>query len=445
MNWPKQSILIVTLILFAGCRSPWSGATARTKVDCVPAQKQDDAPAPSDPGIAAASHSVGSVHEPHAGTAARTALSGTAEHSIEAWLTRGHAAAERGDLEEAKGFYRQVVAEFPDHPVAHHRLAIIADRQNAFAAADVHYQVARRGKGQDADLLNDIGYSHLLRGDYAESERLLRQAIVLRPTHRDALNNLGHLFAKQGKYSAAASMLRLANPEAEAQAVLALHFPHGVHTTTIASSGSQLEVASLEPLCAPDLRPDGCPGEQTSAEVASRYESAAPDQAADPHASIPRVSLTEVISSEPAEHADVDGTVTSNLDGALRSRQRLPGAGASGAMIDFACALSEIHADQRPQHMANSLPAESVAARATAEFPRASDSIDPLESMPLWSPTSQAIANQVPQSGTGQFGAPQHPQAQQRPISISLPDTLPRTATGDDTRIYKEARKAGKY
>jgi hypothetical protein len=157
---------------------------------------------------------------------------------------------------------------------------------------------------------------------------------------------------------------------------------------------------------------------------------------------VPRVTLTEVTSSEPAEHANVGGTVTPNLDETLRTWQPLPRTVASGATIDYARALSDIDAEQPPRQVANSLPAGSVGATTTDDLSRASDSIDPLESMPLWSPASQGFANQARPSGTSQFGEPQYPA---RPISIGSSDTLERTATGNDKRIYKEARNAGEF
>ena len=48
------------------------------------------------------------------------------------------------------------------------------------------------------DLLSDLGYSYLLQGRHAESERCLLAATRANPQHRKTLDNLGLLYAKLG-------------------------------------------------------------------------------------------------------------------------------------------------------------------------------------------------------------------------------------------------------
>lgn len=96
--------------------------------------------------------------------------------TVQRLLERGHDADAHGRAQDAKMYYEQVLAEDPNQPDAHHRLAILADRAGDFPLAERHYQEALRGKPHDADVLNDLGYSYFLQGRAADSERYLALA-----------------------------------------------------------------------------------------------------------------------------------------------------------------------------------------------------------------------------------------------------------------------------
>ncbi|MCA9115430.1 MAG: tetratricopeptide repeat protein [Planctomycetaceae bacterium] len=137
--------------------------------------------------------------------------------SVASQLNQAHAAESAGRPEQAQKLYRQVLLEDPAHPVAHHRLGVIADQQEDYRTAEFHYQAALQASPYDADLLSDLGYSYLLQERPADSERTLRDALSIDPRHKRALNNLGLLYAKQGDESAALAVFRQAGSEAEAQ------------------------------------------------------------------------------------------------------------------------------------------------------------------------------------------------------------------------------------
>ncbi len=109
-------------------------------------------------------------------------------------LERGHDADAHGRTQEAKMYYQQALAEDPDQPDAHHRLAILADRAGDFPLALEHYQQALRGKPHDVDVLNDLGYSYFLQGRAADSERYLNQARQINPKHPHVSENLSLLY-----------------------------------------------------------------------------------------------------------------------------------------------------------------------------------------------------------------------------------------------------------
>ncbi len=135
-------------------------------------------------------------------------------------LNKGHAAFQQGTMSEAQTNYLAVVKRQPNHPVANHRLAVIADRQQDFATAERHYIAALSATPDDANLLNDMGYSYLLQSRYVDAERYLQLALQKNPTQAKAINNLGMIYGKQGQYDRALSLFRQTSSEAEAQAKL---------------------------------------------------------------------------------------------------------------------------------------------------------------------------------------------------------------------------------
>ena len=142
-------------------------------------------------------------------------------------LKEGKAALREGRLSDARRAFQQVIDEDPQNSFAHHRLAIIADRNHDFPNADGHYQAASDADPNNADLLSDFGYSKLLRQDLEGSETLIQKALVLDPSNQHALNNLGWLQAKRGDYSGALATFRKVGSDVEAEKKMAVLFPQG--------------------------------------------------------------------------------------------------------------------------------------------------------------------------------------------------------------------------
>lgn len=144
-------------------------------------------------------------------------------------LHQGHAAFQQGNLPEAQSKYFAVVQRQPNHPVANHRLGVIADRQQDYMTAQRYYFAALNASPNDPNLLNDIGYSFLLQSRYAEAENYLQGALQKNPKQSNAINNLGLLYAKQGQPDRALAMFRMTNSDAEAQAKVARLMPSGLN------------------------------------------------------------------------------------------------------------------------------------------------------------------------------------------------------------------------
>lgn len=142
--------------------------------------------------------------------------------TVQSLLERGHDADAHGRTQEAKMYYEEALAEDPNQPDAHHRLAILADRAGDFPRAEEHYRHALRGKPNDADVLNDLGYSCFLQGRAADSERYLNQARQIDPQHPHVSENLSLLYDPA---KAEEILLSVMGPR-QAQATLAQLFQH---------------------------------------------------------------------------------------------------------------------------------------------------------------------------------------------------------------------------
>lgn len=156
----------------------------------------------------------------------------TGQVEIAELLHKGQATFQQGNLPEAQSNYYAVVQRQPNHPVANHRLGVIADRQQDYQSAQRYYFTALQASPRDPNLLNDIGYSFLLQSRYGEAEQYLQAALRQNATQSHAINNLGLLYAKQGQADQALVMFRRTNSEAEAQAKLARLLPSGAGTVT---------------------------------------------------------------------------------------------------------------------------------------------------------------------------------------------------------------------
>ena len=86
---------------------------------------------------------------------------------------------------------------------AHNALGIIADMQGDHAAADLHYREALQIRPGFPILLNNMGYSRYLAEDWPGALTFIRQALDEDPDYKLAWQNLGLLYAREGKYTAA--------------------------------------------------------------------------------------------------------------------------------------------------------------------------------------------------------------------------------------------------
>ena len=100
-----------------------------------------------------------------------------------------------GNYGMAERYFRRAVEQHARDAEAWLGLAASYDRLRRFDFADRAYAEATRLAGPTVEILNNEGYSYMLRGDYARARAKLAQARRLDPNNRFVQNNLQLLAA----------------------------------------------------------------------------------------------------------------------------------------------------------------------------------------------------------------------------------------------------------
>jgi tetratricopeptide (TPR) repeat protein len=95
-----------------------------------------------------------------------------------------------GDYGLAEQHYRRAVEATRQNGSAWIGLAASYDRLGRFDLADLAYRHAIRLEGENYIILNNRGYSYLLRGDVRRARRLLERAMLLAPGDPTIANNI---------------------------------------------------------------------------------------------------------------------------------------------------------------------------------------------------------------------------------------------------------------
>ncbi len=96
----------------------------------------------------------------------------------------------RGEYGLAERYFREAVEKSPQDASSWIGLAASYDRLRRFDLADRAYREAIKLSGETAQILNNQGYSYLLRGNLAEAKAKLSRACALEPDNPTLLNNM---------------------------------------------------------------------------------------------------------------------------------------------------------------------------------------------------------------------------------------------------------------
>jgi Flp pilus assembly protein TadD len=96
----------------------------------------------------------------------------------------------RGNYGLAEHYYQEAVERAPRDATAWIGLAASYDHVGRFDLADRAYRAAIKLVGETTEILNDEGYSYILRGDLIRARRKLLKAYALEPNNPTVVNNL---------------------------------------------------------------------------------------------------------------------------------------------------------------------------------------------------------------------------------------------------------------
>ncbi|HEX8474744.1 MAG TPA: tetratricopeptide repeat protein [Pyrinomonadaceae bacterium] len=116
------------------------------------------------------------------------------------YLDEGRAALESGQLNEAIAALSRATSLEPRLAQAHSMLAVAYDRKGLRDRARSSYDRAIDINNNDAQALNNFGYSLYLGGNYRAAAERLKRAARLAPDDKRILNNLALAQCRLGKY-----------------------------------------------------------------------------------------------------------------------------------------------------------------------------------------------------------------------------------------------------
>jgi len=96
----------------------------------------------------------------------------------------------RGNFGLSQRYFKDAVEKAPKDVTAWVGLAASYDRLRRFDLADQAYRQAIRLGGETVQILNDQGYSYMLRGDLSGARRKFQKAYALDPGNVTIANNL---------------------------------------------------------------------------------------------------------------------------------------------------------------------------------------------------------------------------------------------------------------
>ncbi|WEX75764.1 tetratricopeptide repeat protein [Sinorhizobium numidicum] len=115
-------------------------------------------------------------------------------------ITTGKLQFKEKNYGKSYAIYKRAVAVFPEDPAAWLGFAASADMIGRFDNSDRAYQQLARMIGDNPVYYNNLGYSHLLRGDLPKARRYFLKAYELDPANETTARNL-ELMKNSVKYA----------------------------------------------------------------------------------------------------------------------------------------------------------------------------------------------------------------------------------------------------
>jgi Tfp pilus assembly protein PilF len=135
---------------------------------------------------------------------------------------------EHGHLDAAIGLFERARQLDAKRAKVARELAVLYDQAGADARALAEYQRALKETPKDPNLLNDLGYFYLSRGDASQAEKWFRAVLNRVPDHAIATGNLALALAEQGRYDEAYELFaQVTSPAAAHSNIGVIRLRHG--------------------------------------------------------------------------------------------------------------------------------------------------------------------------------------------------------------------------
>ena len=128
------------------------------------------------------------------------------QHSLT--LAQRHHAV--GELSEAKGIYRKILRDAPNHPITLHLMGVIAYQNRENDVALDFIKKALIIKPDYAEAHSNLGAVLRELGRLNDAEESYKKALSIKPDFAETHSNLGHVLHALGKFDEAADSLRKA-------------------------------------------------------------------------------------------------------------------------------------------------------------------------------------------------------------------------------------------
>lgn len=99
---------------------------------------------------------------------------------------------------------------------AYNGLGVLADLRNNFAEAQAWYRLAMLIEPRSPLVLNSLGYSHYMAGQWPEAERMYQRGVGYNTSYHPLWRNYGLLLSRMGRYEEAVSAFEQIEKRAEA-------------------------------------------------------------------------------------------------------------------------------------------------------------------------------------------------------------------------------------
>lgn len=190
----KSMVLLGCLAGLSGCGGSFPSLSS-FKLPQLPDLLGTRAPdsAPADPSATGSVSSQDSRYAAYPSAGPSAPISGVVGGDLKSDLNVGKQQYRAGHYGDAEKYFRRAVETNPREAEAWLGLAASYDRLKRFDLADRAYDEALKLAGPRPEILNNQGFSYLLRGDYARAREKLLSAQAKDPANPYIRNNLAQL------------------------------------------------------------------------------------------------------------------------------------------------------------------------------------------------------------------------------------------------------------